>query len=164
MTKNELYIRAALGPGAAFAPVRPLPLQRQHTVVQASLLEDVKKRAAAAFLSGLLLVSPALVASPQAALAGPAATRQDAATSSGSRVNKNANSLLRLGLPIDSPEMRKLQAQIEGVGGDLRVKRIGAAKDWPQKARGTIASPKEASKILMAVRPAEVAQGLALLG
>jgi len=132
-------------------------------VARASLLEDVKKRAAAAFLSGLLLVSPALVASPQAALAGPAATRQDAATSSGSRVNKDANSLLRLGLPINSPELRKLQAQIEGVGGDLRVKRIGAAKDGLQKARGTIASTKEAGKMLAAARPAEVEKAQALL-
>jgi len=132
-------------------------------VARASLLEDVKKRAAAAFLSGLLLVSPALVASPQAALAGPAATRQDAATSSGSRVNKDANSLLRLGLPINSPEVRKLQAQIEGVGGDLRVKRIGAAKDGLQKARGTIASTKEAGKMLAAARPAEVEKAQTLL-
>jgi hypothetical protein len=160
----QLVLALAVGPGAAFAPLRPLPLQRQHTVVRASLLEGVKKRVAATFLSGLLLVTPALVAvSPQAALAGPAATRQDAATSSGSRVNKDANSLLRLGLPIDCPEVRKLQAQIEGVGGDLRVKRIGAAKGGLQQARGTIASPKEAGKMLAAVRPAQVEQGKSLL-
>jgi len=78
-------------------------------------------------------------------------------------VNKDANSLLRLGLPINSPEVRKLQAQIEGVGGDLRVKRIGAAKDGLQKARGTIASTKEAGKMLAAARPAEVEKAQALL-
>lgn len=159
MKLRLVVLSLAAGSGIAFTlPRKRASLLRQRTAVQVSLF-DVKKRVAAAFLSGLLVVSPALIVSPQLAAAAPAATRQDAATSSGSRVNKDANSLLRLGLPINNPEVRKLQAQVEGVGGDLRVKRIGAAKDGLAKARQTGAS--QAGKILASLRSPD--EGKALL-
>jgi len=158
----QLVLALALGSGAAFTPLRPAPLKRQSPL-KASLLEDIKSRATAAILSGLLVMSPVLVVPPEAALAAPTATRQDASTSSGSRVNKDASSLLRLALPINSPDVRKLQEQVEGIAGDLRVKRIGAAKDGLQKSRSTIANAKITTKILAAVRPAEVEKAKAIL-
>ena len=71
-----------------------------------------------------------------------AAKPSNAASSAGSRVNKDPQSLLRNGLPIDGQigsatkkkDVRQLQAAVELLGDDLKVKRISAAKSDVQKA------------------------------
>jgi cyclophilin family peptidyl-prolyl cis-trans isomerase len=76
-------------------------------------------------------------------------------------VNKDAESLLRLGLPIDNPAVRKLQNQLETAGGDVKVKRIGSAIDGFKKSRETIKS--QGSAILSSVRPSEKSTAQKLL-
>lgn len=119
-----------------------------------------------AFVSTLLGASlafaPILTAFPNSAVAGAAATRQNAPTSAGSRVNKDADSLLRLGLPIENKPVRKLQTQIETAAGDIKVKRLSAAVDGLQKARETIKSQSPA--MLASVRASGQAEGKLLLG
>lgn len=115
--------------------------------------EDFKKRLGTAMLAGMMIFAPALTVLPQEAFAGPAATRQNAPSASGSRVNKDAESLLRNGLPITNKEVRKLQLQVEVAGSDIRVKRIGAAVDGFKKARSTIKS--DSGAMLASVRPGE---------
>ena len=71
-----------------------------------------------------------------------AAKPSNAASSAGSRVNKDPQSLLRNGLPIDGQigsatkkmDVRQLQSAVELLGDDLKVKRISAAKNDVQKA------------------------------
>jgi len=74
----------------------------------------------------------------------------NAPTSSGTRVNKNPQSLLNYGLPITSPEMRNVQAAIDSISDDIRSKRWGSALSTCQKAR-SILSSKE-SVLLSQVR------------
>lgn len=76
---------------------------------------------------------------------------KEMASGSGSRVNKDADSLLRYGLPINSPKVRTLQAAVEGVKNDLATKRFNAAKDGVKKAK-TIANGKDSEVILKATR------------
>ena len=150
----------ALGSTDGFLHPQPRAL-RAPTAAHASKLEDVRNAVAATLLGVSMVFAPVLTGLPDEAFAAPAATRQNAATAAGSRVNKDADSLLRLGLPIDNPPVRKLQTQIEGVGGDIRVKRIGAAVDGCQKARETIKS--KGSAMLSSVRATEKAKGEKLL-
>ena len=85
------------------------------------------------------LGAASLVLNPLPSLA---AKPSNAASSAGSRVNKDPQSLLRNGLPIDGQigsatkkkDVRQLQAAVELLGDDLKVKRISAAKSDVQKA------------------------------
>lgn len=104
-----------------------------------------------------------LYVAPTDCLAAPAnAPRQNAPTGTGSRVNKDAESLLRNGLPISCPEVRKLQSAIEQSKNDLRVKRIGAAVSDLQQARMLIQS--KGAAMLKAVRASEADAGKRVLG
>ena len=97
------------------------------------------KRVASAAVAFSALSAP-LVALPEAALA---AKPSDAATSAGSRVNKDPESLLRNGLPIGGAigsatkkaEARKVQQAVEAIKDDLRAKRIRAAGSDVVKAQ-----------------------------
>jgi len=80
-----------------------------------------------------------------------AAGRQNAPTSAGSRVNKDAESLLRYGLPIDSKEARDLQEAIEGIKEKVRSKRLNEGKKDVSRAKTVLSSKKD--KLLKAVRP-----------
>ena len=91
-----------------------------------------------------------LAAAPLATLGTPwpalAAKPSSAATSAGSPVNKDAESLLRNGLPLNGKlggatrkaDVRKLQAAVEAVKDDLRAKRLCAALGDTQNARGLL--------------------------
>lgn len=59
----------------------------------------------------------------------------NAPSSQGSRVNKDAESLLRYGLPIDSKEARTLQEQVEGIKDEIRTKRISAGRSDVSKVK-----------------------------
>jgi len=80
---------------------------------------------------------------PQPALA------KELASGSGSRVNKDAESLLRYGLPGVTKEARQLQAAVEGTKGDLASKRFSAARDGVKKAQSML-SGKTSDKIAAA--------------
>jgi cyclophilin family peptidyl-prolyl cis-trans isomerase len=86
---------------------------------------------------------------------------QNAPSASGSRVNKDAGSLLRYGLPIENEAVRKLQLQVETAATDIKTKRIRSAIDDFESIRSTIKS--KSSAILSSVRPSEQARGKALL-
>lgn len=75
---------------------------------------------------------------------------KEMASGSGSRVNKDPESLLRLGLPIDSKEARQLQSSIEGIKGDISSKRKSAALDGVKSTRQIIKS--KSSKLTSACR------------
>lgn len=66
---------------------------------------------------------------------------QNAASSAGSRVNKDAESLLRYGLPLKKSvdkDARKLQIAVESIKDDLRTKRISSAVQDVQQAKRLI--------------------------
>mmetsp|Transcript_12480 Transcript_12480/g.16373 ORF Transcript_12480/g.16373 Transcript_12480/m.16373 type:complete len:470 (+) Transcript_12480:105-1514(+) len=83
----------------------------------------------------------------------------NAPTGSGTRVNKDADSLLRYGLPISSKEARTLQATVESIKDDIRIKRWGPAIGSVQKARNILT--KQEAVLLKAVRKSDQEAGKA---
>ena len=73
---------------------------------------------AAAAMAALLLLSPLQMIAP-AALHTQVAQARELASGSGSKVNKDPNSLLRLGLPGQPKEVRELQSGLEGCQDNL---------------------------------------------
>jgi cyclophilin family peptidyl-prolyl cis-trans isomerase len=69
------------------------------------------------------------------------ADAKEMASGSGSRVNKDAESLLRYGLPIPKDkEIRKLQVTIEDIRQDIQSKRKAPAIDGVKKTKGQLKS------------------------
>lgn len=68
------------------------------------------------------------------------ADAKEMASGSGSRVNKDAESLLRYGLPIKNKEVRQLQVTIEGIKQDVTSKRKAAALDGAKQTEKFISS------------------------
>lgn len=69
----------------------------------------------------------------------PAHAGLNAATSAGSRVNKDAESLLRFGLPINNKNpVRKLQVDVEQIKSDLSIKRFNEVKNDIVRAKTTL--------------------------
>lgn len=67
------------------------------------------------------------------------ADAKEMASGSGSRVNKDPESLLRLGLPIPKDkELRKFQAVLEEIRQDISTKRKSAAIDGVKKTKSTL--------------------------
>lgn len=79
------------------------------------------------------------------------ANAKEMASGSGSRVNKDPESLLRYGLPIDNKEVRQLQPVIEEIRQDIGTKRKSAALDGAKKAK-SILKGKAAEKMTKACR------------
>lgn len=125
--------------------------------------QPVSARLAAFVLGGLLTLQPG---APPSSLLLPhalATPPSSATTSAGSRVNKDAESLLRYGLPIDSRETRDLQKAIELIKDDITSKRLSAASsDVNQASR--LSSGKAVDKIVSAVRPEAKEDGAKLVG
>lgn len=68
-----------------------------------------------------------------------AARPSNAPTSAGSRVNKDAESLLRYGLPINEKNpVRKLQLDVEQIKSDLAIKRFNEVKSDVVRAKTTL--------------------------
>ena len=84
---------------------------------------------------------------------------KEKASGSGSRVNKDADSLLRYGLPIDgnsnAKDVRKLQSTIEDIKLDIGSKRKAAALDGAKK----VATQLINKKLTATCRDASVCQG-----
>lgn len=81
------------------------------------------------------------------------ASAKEMASASGSRVNKDPESLLRYGLPINNKEVRKLQVSIESIKTNIGSKRKQAAIDDVKAARIKINNP---SKLTSSCRDANV--------
>ena len=81
-------------------------------------------------------------------------SRLNAPTSAGTRVNSDAESLLRYGLPISNKEIRDIQASIELTKMDLKTRRIPSAKQDVNNAKELL--KRYESKLLAAVPSANV--------
>jgi len=114
--------------------------------------ENVKGVMAATLLAGSLWTSPsALVSMASSGHDNPmwldgitssvVADAKEMASGSGSRVNKDADSLLRYGLPIPKDkEIRKFQVGIEEIRQDISSKRKGSAIDGVKRTQKIIDS------------------------
>lgn len=78
------------------------------------------------------------------------ADAKEMASGSGSRVNKDAESLLRYGLPIKNKEVRQLQVTIENIKQDIASKRKAAALDGAKQTEKFISS--KSSKMVSSCR------------
>jgi len=116
-------------------------------------------------LAAALWVAPASMAGPMTSnfpsvasgnnvIASSVASAKEMASGSGTRVNKDAESLLRYGLPINNKEVRTLQKSIEDIRVNIQSKRKTAALDDIKKAKGII--NKSESKMTASCRDAKV--------
>jgi len=117
---------------------------------------------AAPFLLPVFLASSLIFAPPPTSplptfLQSPPAVAKEMASGSGSKVNKDAESLLRYGLPGIPKEARKLQKFVETTKDDLESKRYSAAKDGASKALSVL-NGKESAKIASATSSPDAAK------
>jgi cyclophilin family peptidyl-prolyl cis-trans isomerase len=127
------------------------------------------KACAMAMMTTLLWGAPSLVAqqvyqqiestSPPPMIQMVMANAKEKASGSGSRVNKDAESLLRYGLPIKNKEVRSLQETIETIRLDIASKRKAAAIDGVKKSKSLL-SGKSASSMIASCREAKVCSGI----
>lgn len=87
-----------------------------------------------------------LAVSPHVALAD---RPLNAPTAAGTRVNSDAESLLRYGLPINVKEIRDVQASVENIKGNLRTRRVNFAQGDASSAQRQLESNRD--KILKQV-------------
>jgi len=113
----------------------------------------------AAALAALLVFSP--IQQTFSPLRVPAAHAKELASGSGSKVNKDPRSLLRLGLPGQPKEVRELQANMEEAQDQISRLLFGKSGDALDKARGVIKGKSD--KMLAAVPAADKETGKALL-
>jgi len=78
---------------------------------------------------------------------------KEMASGSGSRVNKDPESLLRYGLPIKNKEVREVQGVIETIRNDIASKRKSAGLDGVKKSRSIL--NKKAKNIVAACNSAD---------
>eukprot|EP00908_Phaeocystis_cordata_P010272 Transcript_21119.p1 GENE.Transcript_21119~~Transcript_21119.p1 ORF type:complete len:440 (-),score=200.53 Transcript_21119:143-1366(-) len=97
----------------------------------------------AAALASLLLLSPLQMIAPPA-LQTQVVQAKELASGSGSKVNKDPLSLLRLGLPGQPKEIRELQAGFEESQDQLSRLLFSKASDGLGKARGVLNGKKDA--------------------
>jgi len=118
-------------------------------------MDKVKRTVAASFVAASLWASPASLVGSNIfhwdnhilndVAISATANAKEMASGSGSRVNKDAESLLRYGLPIPKDkEIRKLQIQIEEIRQNVSSKRKSAAIDGEQKAAQILKSKSSA--------------------
>ncbi|KAJ1447924.1 cyclophilin type peptidyl-prolyl cis-trans isomerase/CLD-domain-containing protein [Pelagophyceae sp. CCMP2097] len=152
-------LRCLLLTGAAALQPRNAPAGRpaQLARLKASLPQALIKQFGASALAltawtGGIAVSLA----PQDAYAAKASNAQ---TSQGSRVNKDAESLLRYGLPMENPAARELQKAVEEIKDNLKAKRISAAGNAVEQAKRVLNA--KADKIAVGPFEAEISEKLA---
>ncbi|KAL1521381.1 hypothetical protein AB1Y20_021047 [Prymnesium parvum] len=118
------------------------------------------RSAAASALAAILLFSP-LPPSPITPV-GMAHARE-LASGSGSRVNKDPNSLLRLGLPGQPKQIRDLQAALEESQDNLQRLLFSNSKGALQKAKGALKSTDPITKAVPSSDSAEASTLLATI-
>jgi len=100
--------------------------------------------------ANLLLTSTFILSScPDLALAD---RPLNAPTAAGTRVNSDAESLLRYGLPIESKEIRDIQGSIESIKSNLRTRRLSFAQGDANSVKSKLTQNRD--KILKQVPPA----------
>jgi len=129
------------------------PSQNENIVVDTLEAVDatVKGAMSGMALAAALWVAPATMAGPLSStfpdyvannnnnmISSSIANAKEMASGSGTRVNKDPESLLRLGLPIKNKEVRQLQKSIEDIKINAQSKRKAAALDDLKKARGVL--------------------------
>lgn len=118
----------------------------------------VQKAFAACFITASLWISPvALEQSHIPTMISSQAAAKEMASGSGSRVNKDPESLLRYGLPINNKEVRSLQGVLEAIKNDIGSKRKSAALDGAKKARALM-SDKQGAKLVAGCREDDAVQ------
>lgn len=153
MKFTSLAILASCTSTLAFAPSQ-IKSQASTTSLSAhnnvfkSIEENVKGAVAATFLAGAIWASPAALVGGDVYSSNPflnevrssvVADAKEMASGSGSRVNKDPESLLRLALPIPKDkEIRKFQTVLEEVRQDISTKRKAAAIDGIKKTKSTL--------------------------
>lgn len=110
--------------------------------------------AAPATMAGPMSSNFPSVASGNNVIASSVASAKEMASGSGTRVNKDPESLLRYGLPINNKEVRQLQKSIEDIRQNVQSKRKSAALDDLKKVRGYI--NKSESKMTASCRDGKV--------
>jgi len=154
---SSLALLATCASTSAFAPSNininvnvGSQLNAKNSIFQ-SIEEGVKGAAAATFLAGAIWASPAAMVSNDAISSNNllndnvrstiVADAKEMASGSGSRVNKDAESLLRLGLPIPKDkDVRKFVVVAEEIKQDIGTKRKAAAIDGIKKTKSTLKS------------------------
>lgn len=133
---------------------------------QVPLQQAIGKLSAIAAMTAALWAGPSMVVSQNnflptdsGLLTSMVASAKDKASATGSRVNKDPESLLRLGLPINNKEVRGLQEALETIKYDIGSKRKAAAVDGVKKAK-TYLSGNKASKIVASCRQSNVCTDL----
>ncbi|GFH44566.1 hypothetical protein CTEN210_01040 [Chaetoceros tenuissimus] len=139
-------ITSTLSTAAAFSPISTT--HTSSTALHANLLKNVENFSKATLLAGAIWASPTLLNNVntdnnliQDFVSTTRVEAKEMASGSGSRVNKDPESLLRLGLPIPKDkEVRKFQSIIEEIRQDVQTKRKSAALDGVKKSKSTIKS------------------------
>jgi len=107
------------------------------------------RAASSAALAALLLLSPVHDAPLAPGILSGAASARELASGSGSRVNKDPSSLLRLGLPAQPKALREVQAGLEEADDSLQRLLLNNAKSAVDKARAPLKG--QAAAILQSV-------------
>mmetsp|Transcript_6132 Transcript_6132/g.13904 ORF Transcript_6132/g.13904 Transcript_6132/m.13904 type:complete len:467 (-) Transcript_6132:109-1509(-) len=152
---------------ARTAPIYASKPQNENTVIDTLEAVDatVKGALSGMALAAALWVAPATMAGPMTSnfpsiasgnnvIASSVASAKEMASGSGTRVNKDPESLLRYGLPIKNKEVRQLQKSIEDIRINVQSKRKAAALDDLKKAKGIIT--KQESKMTASCREPKV--------
>merc|ERR1719238_1705846 len=124
-------------------------------------IEALYQRGASAAVAALLLFSPIRDVSPLLPSPIMPAAAKELASGSGSKVNKDPLSLLRLGLPNQPKAMREVQTKLEETEDQLGRLLPTNAKSALDTAKGTLKG--KSKEILAAVPSAKAAQGEKLL-
>ncbi|KAJ1433672.1 hypothetical protein B484DRAFT_9900, partial [Ochromonadaceae sp. CCMP2298] len=98
-----------------------------------------RRNAVLSKLAGIVLTTATLFSSDAFA-----DSRLNAPSAAGTRVNSDAESLLRYGLPIDNKEIRDVQGSVESVKINIKTRRIPFAKLDAQNARRILTQSKAA--------------------
>jgi hypothetical protein len=124
-------------------------------------IEALYQRGASAAVAALLLFSPIRDVSPLLPSPIMPAAAKELASGSGSKVNKDPLSLLRLGLPNQPKALRDVQTKLEETDDQLSRILISNAKSAYDTAKGTLKG--KSKEILAAVPAADKSRGEALL-
>jgi len=108
-----------------------------------SISDEIRTTSLVMAMGFAVWASPAIMA-PYDSSSPAIVQAVEKASGSGSRVNKDAESLLRYGLPINNKEVRQLQTTIETLQTDLQSKRKLAAMDGVKKTRSQMTKTTKA--------------------
>lgn len=119
----------------------------------------VAKTCATAVMTAFLWGTPGVLSEHNNLPFVDVANAVEKASGTGSRVNKDAESLLRLGLPIKNKEVRGLQEALETIKYDVGSKRKAAALDGVKKSKSYLTG-KTADKMIASCRTPSVCSDL----